>query len=355
MQKAFEQVTGKAANSFHQSDVPDLHGKTAIVTGGTGGIGFEVARGLALAKARVILVSRKSENGEEALKKIHESANMEGGGTLTDITFIECDLGDLKHVKKVADQLSQQEERLDILVCDAGVGVNKFDTSADGIDRHFAVNHLGHFLLVNRLLPLIRKTEAIPGAEPARIVVVSSELHRSAPSGIHFASVDEINNTQSLGGGLGEANSLYARSKLANILFVKGLVKKVLIPNDEQNKIYVIATHPGAVHTGQQDQFKEAYGKVFGTVMKYTVVPFMRSPTQGSLSTIWAAVADDGNGNGWQGKYVTDPAEDGKESDMAKDEILEGRLWKLSENIITEKLGPDGLLPWNQDVNGKIL
>ncbi len=124
----------------------------------------------------------------------------------------------------------------------------------------------------------------------------------------------------------------------------------MLIPNQEQDKIYALAAHPGAVHTGQQDQFKEAYGKVFGSVMKAAVVPFMRSPDQGSLSTLWGAVADDVIGEQkWQGKYVTDPSEEGKESEMARDEELEDNLWKLSESIVKEKLGSEGLLSWNED------
>lgn len=234
------------------------------------------------------------------------------------------------------------------------MGVNKFDLSADGIDRHFAVNHLGHFLLVNQLLPLIRHTTTLPDSSPARIISVSSELHRTASSNTHFASLEEINDPSATRGMMGEANGLYARTKLANILFTKGLVKRILKPNKEESRIYAVTTHPGAVHTGQQDQFKEAYGKVFGSVMKAAVVPFMRGPDQGCLSTLWAAVADDVTvGQKWQGKYVTDPSEDGKENEMACDEKLEDNLWKLSESIVKEKLGQEGLLSWNQGTSGK--
>jgi len=166
--------------------------------------------------------------------------------------------------------------------------------SSDGIDRHFAVNHLGHFFLVNRLLPLIRRTSDLPDTPPPRIVSVSSELHRAASSSVRFDSVQELNDmkNESVKGLLGEANTLYARSKLANILFIKGLVKRALVATGTPN-IYALASHPGAVHTGQQDQFKEAYGGVFGTIMKAAVVPFMRNPDQGSLSTLWAATSED--------------------------------------------------------------
>lgn len=227
--------------------------------------------------------------------------------------------------------------------------MNKFDLSADGIDRHFAVNHLGHFLLVNQLLPLMRRTTTLPNSSPARIITVSSELHRTASPTTRFTSLEELNDPGPAKGSLGEANGLYARSKLANILFSKGLVERVLIPNKEQGRVYVLTTHPGAAHTGQQDQSKEAYGKVFGGVMKVAVIPFMRSPDQGSLSTLWAAVADDvTDGQKWQGKYLTDPGEDGKESTAARDGELEENLWGLSEKLVNEKLGREGLLPWSE-------
>ncbi|CAL1707349.1 unnamed protein product [Somion occarium] len=366
MQKTIEQITGKAANGFHQSDVPNLRGKTAVVTGGTNGIGYEVARALALSHARVLLLSRKSENGEDAVSGI-KSSNLEdkNSGGLVDVTFIACDLGDLDSVKKAAEKISK-EERLDILVCAAGVGVNKFDTAATGIDRHFSVNHLGHFYLVNQLLPLVRKTSRLPNTPAPRVVVVSSELHRTAPSSIQFDSIEELNDVESnsIKGNLGEANSLYARTKLANILFVKELVKHAGLDTSEPS-IYALATHPGAVHTGQQDQFKEAYGGVFGSIMKTVVVPFMRSPDQGSLSTLWAAVSDDvvntspkgdqglqgdEKASGWQGHYITDPGEEGKESEQARDVALAKRLWTLSESIIKDQVGENALNSWNAGV-----
>lgn len=203
-----------------------------------------------------------------------------------------------------------------------------------------AVNHLGHFLLVNRLLPLIRETSRLHDSPTPRIVSVASELHRTAPSAVKFASVDELKDDSI------SAVALYGRSKLANILFTKyGLVERVLRPTGD--RILAITTHPGAVHTGQQDQFKEAYGALFGTILKYTVIPFMRSPDQGSLSTLWAATTDEVEKNGWQGKYFTDPGELGGESEQACDAELGTRLWKLSEDLVKEKAGSDALLPWD--------
>ncbi|KAH7926517.1 NAD(P)-binding protein [Leucogyrophana mollusca] len=334
-QKAMNTLAGNGG--FQQTDVADLQGRTVLVTGATVGIGFEVARAFAESRARVLLLSRKTEHGDDAIAEIKRSVS-----EAADVHFIECDLGNLAKVREVGDRIREGEERLDIVVADAGVGVNKFDVSSDNIDRHFAVNHLGHFLLINRVLPLIRKTSKLPSTPPPRIVAISSELHRQAPSSVQFASEEEVTE---VGSNDLSAVSLYARSKLANILFTKyTLVERAIRPSGD--RIFALATHPGAVHTGQQDQFKEAYGKVFGTLAKAVVVPFMRNPEQGSLSTLWAATSEDVEKNSWQGCYFTDPGQLGKETAQADDEQLGKNLHELSEQLVREKIGKDGLLAW---------
>jgi len=336
MQSAISTLKGE--HQFDQTDVVDLLGKTAIVTGGSAGIGFEVAKALAESRARVLVLSRKSERGEEAVRKIREATS---GGV--DVEFIEVDLGSAKNVQEVADSIKEKEQRLDILVCDAGIGVNKYALTSDGIEHHFGVNNLGHFILVNRLLPLIRKT-ALLGESPApRIVQLSSSLHTTAPSSIQFVSLDEINDD-----GLG-ANALYARSKLASLLYTRfGLAKGVLQKGPGAGRIYALATHPGAVHTEQQDQFKDAYGQLFGTLLKTATIPFMRNPEQGSLSTLWAASNPDVETHNLNGEYITDPGKWGGESEQGKDWQLADNLWKLSTELVTQNAGEDALLDWSE-------
>lgn len=125
--------------------------------------------------------------------------------------------------------------------------MNAFALDSDGVDRHMGVNVFGHILLVNRLLPLVRKTAALPGADAPRILMMSSSLHATAPSSVKFASTSEVYTNEHNYG----PNELYARSKLAVLLFVKyGLVERVIVPNGD--RIWAGATHPGAVATDQQ-------------------------------------------------------------------------------------------------------
>ncbi|KAI0695114.1 hypothetical protein C8T65DRAFT_758579 [Cerioporus squamosus] len=331
MQKIITKVKSKEA--FDQSTVAesDLSGRTALVTRGTQSIGFEIAHALALAKARVLVLSRMEENGANTVATIKKE------DPTVDIAFVECDLGNLKMVKDVADNIRETEKRLDLI----SVGVNAFALTANGIDRHFGVNYLGHYLLINRLLPLLRRTAALPNAPAPRIVSVSSELHRTAPASVAFANAAEVSSDLGLG-----PNGYYARSKLALILFTKyGLLERVFRPNGD--RILALAVHPGGVHTNQPEQFKEAYGRVMGTFAKAAVVPLMRSPKKGSLSALWAATSEDVEKQGWNGRYFTEAGKVSEESKQAQDEELGKNLWVLSEKLVMEKIGPDALLSWD--------
>lgn len=122
----------------------------------------------------------------------------------------------------------------------AGINTAPYSLDADGIDRHFGVNWLGHFYVVNILYPLLRKTSKQPRAPAGKIVFESSEMHRATPSVLRFGSLEDIDNPE-----LGPM-ALYARSKLCMILGVKyGLFEKVIKPN--KDNIYALAVHPGTV------------------------------------------------------------------------------------------------------------
>jgi len=338
VQAAFNKVFG--GTTFQQKHVLNLNGRVAIVTGGTGGIGYEVAKSLALAGARVVVISRKTEHGEEAVSKIKAlAAEDKDHAIVADVEFVECDFGSLKTVKAVADKLVEKEPRIDMLINDAGIGVNAYGLDEDGIERIFGVNVLGHFLFINRLLPLIRKT-ARESASPPRIISLSSNLHQLAPSDSKFTSIQELNNPDL------RADQYYNRSKLAIILYIKALVKHAIQPFSE--KIIALSVHPGAVDTEIQNQPQEAFGYLPGLALKYLQTPFLRTAEGGSLGTLWAAVSPEVEQQNLQGCYITDPGKVGGETEQAKDVNLAESVWKLCHNLIEEKLGQDGLLAWDQ-------
>jgi len=326
MQSVLQSVTGLGPKPVHPDN---LDGRVAVVVGGAFGIGFEVSRALANAGCRVIMVNRKEEQGEDAKATI--AAESPGAQA----EWIECDMGNLKQVREVFTQLAKEKlDRLDYLVLSAGINTNQFGLDADGIDRHFGVNFLGQFYVCNLLWPVLRKT-ARKGSQP-RVVFEASEMHRGAPNNVHFASLEEINDS-SLG-----PTELYARTKLAMILFAKyGLAGKVIKENEDD--IIAVAVHPGAVNTAMQQQWKDAYPGITGKLLTWAMLAFGRDVKQGAYSALWALTSDKVQ-NGW---YYNDPDQPGKESSQASDEKLGIALWDLSHRIIKDKLGEDALTDWN--------
>jgi len=312
----------------------NLDGKVAVVTGGALGIGYEISRALAHAGCRVIMVNRKEEQGDEAISKIKEETPS------AKIEWKECDLGSLKAVRDVFSNLRESLPRLDYLSLCAGINTNKFELDSDGIDRHFGVNFLGHFYAINQLWPLLRKTSRRENAVAPRIVFESSEMHRFAPSDVHFASLEEINNPKM------DPTNLYGRTKLAMILLAKyGLVGKVIKKNHD--RIYANSVHPGAVNTAMQQQWKDAYPGLTGKLLSSVNLAFGRDIEQGSYSALWALTSPKIEEEGMNGWYFADPDKPGKETSQASDPALGTALWELSHRIIKEKLGEDALVDWN--------
>jgi len=329
MQSALHSVIGP------KKEIHDLNGRVALITGGAFGIGFEIARAFVQNGARVIMVNRKEEQGQDAIRKIKEEV-----GEHAKIEWIPCDLGHLKEVKDVFTGIREREERLDLLILSAGINANQYGEDADGIDRHFGVNWLGQFYAVNLLYPLIRKTSKLPNTPAPRIVFEASEQHRMAPSVVHFGSLDEINNPE-----IGSLE-VYGRTKLAVILGVKyGLVDRVIKPNGDN--VYALSVHPGAVNTAMQQQWKDAYPGLFGKIVTGMMLLVGRDIEQGSYSALYAATSPEVEEKGWNGYYFSDPGVPGKESKQASDPTLGAAVWDLSHRIIKDKLGEEAITPWD--------
>lgn len=231
MQSILQKTTGLGPTKVQPEN---LQGRVAVVTGGALGIGYEVSRALAHGGAKVIMINRSEEQGQNAIEAIKKETPD------AEVEWKHCDMGSLKEVREVFTELRQSLNRLDFLVLSAGINVNQPGDDADGIDRHFGVNFLGHYYVCNLLWPVLRKTSKQPNAPAPRVVFEASEMHRTAPSNVHFASLEEIND-KNIG-----STEVYGRTKLAMILFAKyGLAGKVI--KDNNDNIYALSVHPGAV------------------------------------------------------------------------------------------------------------
>jgi NAD(P)-dependent dehydrogenase (short-subunit alcohol dehydrogenase family) len=225
-----------ATHQFSLSETPDLTGKVAVVTGGSEGIGFGVTHTLLshnISKLYILSVSKDVVDGaQQAIAK-----DM-GDATAQRTVWMQCDLSDWKRVKEVAEKIKESESRLDILVNNAGRGIMTYQLTDYGVDRHMALNHMGHVVLTSHLLPLMKKTAE--SGNVVRIVNLASNLHDSVPKDTQFASLEELN--RDIG-----PNSLYGRSKLAAILYARYFNRKVT--EHEHPNVLMNATHPGIVST----------------------------------------------------------------------------------------------------------
>ncbi|KAJ8926906.1 hypothetical protein NQ314_020758 [Rhamnusium bicolor] len=236
------------------TSVARLDGKTAIVTGSNTGIG----------KCTVKDFFLRANDIKEACKDKEK---------LGEIVVAELDLASLKSVRNCADRLLKSEKRIDLLINNAGVMMCPESKTEDGFKMQFGTNHLGHFLLTLLLLPKILQSA------PARIVNVSSLAHKCGQ--MDFA---DLNWTTKKYSSIGA----YQQSKLANVLFTKELARRI-----EENNITginVYSLHPGVIMTelGRHLTVRSTWGLIL--VMKLIAPFFLKTPEQGSQTTIYCAV-----------------------------------------------------------------
>jgi len=214
------------ANNWTIKDIPDLAGKTVIVTGGNSGLGLESVKAFALKGAKVIMACRSLEKGEEAKKQIVKFL------PAADIIVMELDLTDLKSIRNFSSEFIQNHTRLDVLLNNAGIMMVPYGVTKDGFENQLGTNHLGHFALTGLLLEVLKNSPA------SRVVNVSSMAHSSGEM--------DFNNLLYENGKDYSPLKAYGRSKLSNLLFTYELQRFF-----EKNKIncMALAAHPGLSDT----------------------------------------------------------------------------------------------------------
>ncbi len=245
--------------------------KTALITGANSGLGLITVVELAKKEYQLILLVRSESKAKEAIAVILKSAPN------TSISYEIADLADIASIKQAVNNISIKYSKIDRLINNAGYSPNKIEFTADGYEKSFIANHLGHFALTNGLLPLL-----INSAE-ARIISVSSTAHKMGNFSRFF-----LKNNKSL--SLFDA---YADGKLANILFTKGLQKQL-----KETNIRAYSLHPGVVATN----FGSNYTGPLAALIKFFKV-FMISPEQGAATSVFLATTNLENIKNESGNY----------------------------------------------------
>lgn len=276
----------------------DLRGRVALVTGATSGLGAETLRVLALRGAHVIGTGRTLDKAAAACRAAGDHA-----------TPVALELTDFESVVACADAVRRHVPALDMLICNAGIMALPTLEQVYGLEKHFVTNHLGHFLLVNRLL------DRVTAAPQGRVVVVSSRGYVWAPpEGIEF---DNLSGAR----GEYEPNRAYGQSKLANGLFSLELARRLAGTNATSNSV-----HPGIIKTRLGRHFP-GWKKVLSELTGWA---FMKSIAAGAATQCY--VATNPRLAGVSGCYFANCNPEIPGGRM-RDEALAARLWSVSEQL----------------------
>jgi len=305
----------------------DLSGEVIVITGGSTGIGFETARALAAAGASVMITARTEEKGESAVARLRE---LVPGG---DVSYEILELGSLDSVRACAADIRRRLPRIDVLICNAGIMAVPFGRTEEGFELQFGTNHLGHFVLVGKLLPSLLL------ASPSRIVLLSSAGH-----GMGDIRWDDPNYET------GEYTKMeaYGQSKTANILHAVELECRY-----GARGIHACAVHPGMVATelGRHftaDDFADIAARAAAAKAASAPKGTKKEATSskgggggltlvntdvGASTSVWAATSTELEGIG--GVYLADCSVTAA-MPYAVDPEAAARLWELSERLVGE-------------------
>ncbi|KAL7935853.1 daunorubicin C-13 ketoreductase [Trichoderma chlorosporum] len=327
--------------------VPDLSGQVALVTGGSSGIGLETVKYLAKRGAMVFFTSTSSSKGNSIRKSILGAAPEVSEDRLV---CLPMDLGDLQSVDRAVIDLKKQTSKLNILINNASLATKDLEQNAAGWEKVMAVSHMGHFLLTNRLLSLLKSAAA--QGENARVVTVSSSGHYLfIPSGypIDFSTTDSIRGElpsepwryKYLQKHMVRVDALrYAVAKLAGVMFARELQR---ILDARGLPIISLSVNPGAVKT-------DAGLSLFVSPLQPVMRRVMVTPEEGSLNVLFAAADPEVAKNShFKGSYLEPVGKIHPAHPLSSDTAQNSALWATTEKEMTRylaEIGADQLLPW---------
>lgn len=294
---------------WNTEQIGNLKGKDVIITGGSSGIGLEAAKVLAVKGAAVTLAVRNVEKAKRTIEKFH-SENPDAA-----MTVMHLDLADLQSIKDFADHYMSHHDRLHLLINNAGVMIPPYRKTKDGFESQFGTNHLGHFALTARLLPLLLATPH------SRIVTTSSLAARKGK--IYFDNLD---------GSKGyERMNFYRQSKLANLLFAIELQHRL---GQAGTSTISVACHPGI---SVSNLMSRGSGKETSRLLKKMMRIVAQPARKGALPTLYAATNPDLTGGEYigpdgPGNRKGNPVQTSEASKLFKTELSE-RLWQVSERL----------------------
>lgn len=295
------------------NDIPDLRGRTALVTGANSGLGLQTSLALAIKGTHVIMASRnieKAKQAQDSVIAVYPDASLE---------LVQLDLASLASIRACAEDISHRYQHLDLLFNNAGVmAIPRYETQ-DSFEMQFGTNHLGHFALTGLLLPLLL-------AAPASRVVTTSSMARMFGS----VKLDDLNRTRSY--GRWEA---YGQSKRANLLFTFELQKRLAAAGAHTISV---AAHPGYANTNLQNNSATTSASRIEQISYTLFGPFIaQSAAMGALPQLYAGTSPDIHGGelvgpGGLGGMRGYPKIE-RQAQREYDKVTAARLWDVSVTL----------------------
>ena len=298
-------------------DIADLSGKVILVTGGNNGLGKETV--LQLSKhnpAHIFLGARSEAKALEAIDEIRKTVP-----NAAKITFLQLDLASFESVKKAASSFLAQSSQLHLLINNAGIMATPPGTTAEGYEKQFGTNHMGHALLTNLLLPTLKMTAAATAPpQDVRVITLSSLSERWAPPGETYSFDRLKTDLASI-----STTARYGISKIANVHYAAELARR-------HPEIRSVSVHPGVVNTGLTSNLTIArpYLKPILPIIGFFVTPV----AAGAKNQLWAATSQDAK----SGEFYHPVGVAGKGSKLSKDEKLAKELWEWTDEELARYL-----------------
>jgi len=278
--------------------------RVAVITGASSGVGKEAAKALAAQGWRVIGTGRDQARMAAAEAEIRAASNT------GEVEMLRADLSLLADARRLAKDIAELTDRLDVLINNAGGMTDKLEMTPEGLEANYAGNHLGPFVLTQELIPLLRKTARDAPAGSVRVLMTSSNASEMAPP----IDLDDLQNLATFDPGLA-----YCAGKLANVLFAAGLAERL-----KDAGITAHAYHPGVVASNFSSHATEQ-------TQQYLASLDAVSEAQGADTLVWLATDPEGgrsSGGYWSERQARQP------NPLAQDSAFVERFWKASEKLV---------------------
>ncbi|WED22980.1 oxidoreductase [Vibrio sp. JC009] len=304
-------IVNSGFNTWSVDQLPDLTGKTYLITGGNAGLGFEAAKYLGAKGANLVLACRSLDKASLASSELKQM--IEG-----EVEILELDLSDLASVRRAAEEAHQRFQRLDGLINNAGIMQCPKQKTKDGFEMQVGTNHLGHFLFSGLMLDLVE-------AGNGRFVTLTSLANR-----VDGLMLDDYMSDKSY-----SPNGAYVKSKISNLMFALELDRRL---KESGSSAISIACHPGYSNTNLQNAGPAG---LLNAIYKVVNPLFAQPPAQGALPTVLAAAGKEALRGAYYGPQklweMRGPVGDAQVGAHILVEDTRKRLWEKSEELVNFK------------------